>query len=79
MGDKNIMPIKHSFATSKQAKNNIRIREALGKAGVRQWELAEIMGVREERLSKMLRHELPTEQQNELLTLIEVLGNMEDR
>lgn len=36
-------------------------RKILRDAGVRQWQIAERIGIREDKLSVMLRHELPPE------------------
>ncbi len=57
--------------TGRRTATNRKIRLALAEARMRQWELAEIMGIREERLSKMLRHELPVTQQEQILQIIE--------
>ena len=37
---------------------NQEIRNAIRSAGVRQWQVAEAMGLREDTLSRKLRHEL---------------------
>jgi len=56
--------------TSRRTATNCKIRQALAEARMRQWQLADIMGIREERLSKMLRHELPMTQQEQILQII---------
>lgn len=51
--------------------NNIRIRFALIQHNMKQWELAEKMGLSEPSLSRMLRRELPEEEQDRIVELIE--------
>lgn len=41
--------------------DKIELRKILRDTGVRQWQIAERMGIREDKLSKMLRHELSPE------------------
>lgn len=50
---------------------NARIRKALRDGDVRAWELAEALGIVDCTLSKWMRRELPTEQQDEMLRLID--------
>lgn len=50
--------------------NNMRIRESLQKHGIRQWELAEALGMREESLSRLLRHELAESEQEKICIII---------
>lgn len=58
----------------RQKDNNLLIREALRQYGLHQWQLAEMLGMREEALSRMLRHELPIAEQNELIKIIRKEG-----
>lgn len=51
--------------------NNLRIRIAMTEKNVRQWELARLMGVSESVLSRRLREELPEEEQDRIVKLIE--------
>lgn len=51
--------------------NNIRIRVAMIQHNLKQWELAEKMGTSEASLSRMLRHELPEDEQSRIIKLIE--------
>ena len=51
--------------------NNILIRNALAKCNRKQWELAEVIGTNEYSLSRKLRHELPEDEQKEIVSLIE--------
>lgn len=50
---------------------NQEIRKAIRSAGVRQWQVAEAMGLREDTLSRKLRHELNEESKQEVLAAIE--------
>lgn len=53
----------------KDTKNNV-IREALIEAGIRQWELANMMGISEYTLCKRLRKEVTEEERAKMLSLI---------
>ena len=55
-------------------KSNMVIRSASKSAGVRLWQIAEALGIQETALSRKLRHELPTEEKNKILGIIEVLA-----
>ena len=50
---------------------NARIKVALIENGMKQWQLAQIMGVHEATLSKRMREELPAEEQDRIVNLIE--------
>lgn len=50
--------------------NNRKIREALEKAKMKQWQLADLMHIREEALCRKLRYELPAEEQEQIVKLI---------
>lgn len=54
-------------------KANQDIRKSLAETGLRQWQLADAFGIREEYLSRKLRKELPEEEKRELLLVIESL------
>lgn len=43
---------------------NIIVRQALKKHGMRQWELAVLLGISEQTIYRKLRIELPEEQRN---------------
>lgn len=49
---------------------NKRIKEALFNTQIRQYELVSILGVSESTLSRKLRTELPTEEQDKIIRLI---------
>lgn len=51
-------------------KNNKKIREELKKHGMKQWELAKLMGVSEGTLCRRLREELPEDQQTAIIDKI---------
>lgn len=51
-------------------KNEV-IRKVLKDSGMKQWELAEKLGISEFTLSRKLRNELPQEEQERLLNLIQ--------
>lgn len=55
-------------------KSNMVIRSASKSAGVRLWQIAETLGIQETALSRKLRHELPTEEKNKILGIIEALA-----
>lgn len=55
-------------------KSNMVIRSASKNAGVRLWQIAEALGIQETALSRKLRHELPTEEKNKILGIIEALA-----
>lgn len=52
---------------------NKDIREAIQAAGVRHWQIAERLGIREETLSRSLRKELPPEEKAKIFAIIEEL------
>ena len=56
-------------------KNNIKIRLKIFETGVKQWEVARLMGVSESKLSRMLRDELPEDEQNRIIDIIERRNN----
>ena len=41
---------------------------------MRLWQIAEALGIQETALSRKLRHELPTEEKNKILGIIEALA-----
>ena len=50
---------------------NARVREALKKHKMYQWQLADLMGISEPSFTRLMRHELPEEKQNEMISLID--------
>ena len=50
---------------------NEMITKAREKAGLKQWQVAELAGYREDKFSRMLRHELPLDEQIRITKLIE--------
>lgn len=57
-------------------KNKV-IREALTAAGMKQWQLADLLGISEPTLTRWLRHELPQEKQAEIVAVIKGEGKNE--
>lgn len=53
---------------------NERIREAAKKHGVRLWQVAEAIGMNDGNFSRKLRHELPADEQEKILQIIENLA-----
>ena len=50
--------------------SNSIVRAALRENSVHQWQLAEAIGVNESVFSRRMRHDLPTEEQARLVTVI---------
>ena len=50
---------------------NLKIKEALKVTGMKQWELAEILGVGESTLSRCFRRELSEEEQKRIVAVIQ--------
>lgn len=55
----------------KRQENNIIIREALKRHSLPQYQLADVLGVSEWTLCRWLRHELPKDQQRDIVAKIE--------
>lgn len=53
---------------------NIEIRQAAKSAGVRHWQIAEAIGIAEETFSRKLRHELPADEQQTIMEIIQKLA-----
>lgn len=49
---------------------NLDIRQALLEANLKQWRVAESLGISESQFSKMLRRELPEDKKNQVLEAI---------
>lgn len=58
---------------------NEKIRRMMGANGIKQWQLAEAMGIREETLSRKLRTELKEDESGKILLTIENIANNERR
>ena len=54
-------------------RNNV-IRQAAKSAGVKLWELAEALGIADSTLSRHLRRELPDEEKQKILEIIDRLS-----
>lgn len=53
---------------------NMKIREYAKKAGVRLWEIAEQLGINDGNFSRKLRRELPQEENDNILAIIDRLA-----
>lgn len=49
---------------------NLKIRKALGESMMKQWELADLLGISENTLTRRLRKELPEEEQQRIISII---------
>lgn len=49
---------------------NFKIRSAFMQAGIKQWQLAEALGISETHFSRKLRRELPAEETEKILSVI---------
>lgn len=50
---------------------NKRIKLALLEANMKQWQLADIIGISESMLCRKLRRELPDDEQNKIIALVQ--------
>ena len=55
---------------NKQLSANKEIRQALAARMLSQWQLADVLGIHEETLSRKLRRELPDDKKKEMLDAI---------
>lgn len=53
---------------------NQDVRRAAGGAGVRLWQVANALGINDSALSRKLRKELPTDEKEKILSVIEQLA-----
>ena len=53
---------------------NVEVRSAYMLAGIKQWQLAEAMGISETHFSRKLRKELPQEEKQTILEIIDRLS-----
>ena len=58
-------------------KANLEIRKAIGAAGLRQWEVADALGILDSVFSRKLRRELPNEEKEHILHIIAKLEKRE--
>ena len=54
--------------------NNLDVRKAMLEANLKNWQLAELLGISEWTLSRWLRKELPEDKKNEILKVVKVNG-----
>jgi len=57
---------------------NVAIREQAKSNGVRFWEIAEVMGVSEATVTRMLRRELPETEQRKILKIVADLARRKE-
>lgn len=55
---------------SKERRTNMIVRMEMKRCGIAQWQLAEALGVHENTVQRLLRRELPTARQKELLKAV---------
>ena len=58
-------------------KTNPEIRKAIGAAGLRQWEVADALGILDSVFSRKLRKELPNDEKERILQVIADLEKAE--
>lgn len=51
--------------------NNLKIRTAIMSKGLRHWEVADALGISEATFVRMMRHELPDDDRDRILEIIE--------
>lgn len=49
---------------------NEKVKEALKVQGLRQWELAEMLGISEQTICRRMRKELPPDEQEKIISVI---------
>ena len=59
-------------------KANEDIRKAAKAANVRLWQIGEELGLADDRFSRKLRHELPEDMKQEILSIINKLSEVEE-
>ncbi len=53
---------------------NTDVREAAKRAGVKLWQIADRLGIADGNLSRKLRHELPAEEKEKIMDIIQELA-----
>lgn len=56
---------------------NSEVREHAKKKSVKLWQIADALGINDGNLSRKLRHELPEEEKNKILALIDEIAEKE--
>lgn len=49
---------------------NLKIKEALKETGMKQWQLAKLLGINEFSLSRKFREELPADETEKIISII---------
>lgn len=58
-------------------RTNEKIRRIMGANGVKQWQIAEALGIREETFSRKLRAELKDDEREKIILIIKKIANNE--
>ena len=58
--------------------NNIMVRAKMLECDIKQWRLAELLNISESVLSRRLRHELPAEEQERIIRIIELNNEIKE-
>lgn len=58
---------------------NVKIREKAKISGVKHWEIAEALGIGEATLTRKLRRELPKQEQEKILGLIDEIARSKQK
>ena len=54
------------------------LKTLISAVGIKQWELAEAMGIREEALSRKLRHDLNAKDEQEVMSAIKAIARQRE-
>ena len=49
---------------------NMKLKVAILQSGMKQWQVANLIGIRDDAFSRKLRYEMPEEEQDEIIELI---------
>ena len=66
--------IQYEMEEIKMSQANKRVRDAFQETKVPFWRVADVLGKSDRTFSRMLRHELPKEQQDEIIDIIHVIA-----
>lgn len=58
---------------------NRDIRRAISTAHVKHWEVADVLGIHENTFYRMMRHELPDDKRQQILSAIESITKRKER
>lgn len=63
--------VNNNFYREDENMNNLRIRQAAAQARIKLWEIADALGITDSSLSRKLRKELPDDEQERILAIIQ--------